>query len=61
MKETRESYGYETLPKGEAVIERYARRYPAQWLWMQKRWKIRRVLRRKLEQVHQAAAARDAD
>jgi KDO2-lipid IV(A) lauroyltransferase len=33
----------------QSVIERYVRRYPEQWLWMQKRWKIRSYLRRKLE------------
>ena len=33
----------------QSVIERYVRRYPEQWLWMQKRWKIRSYLKRKLE------------
>jgi KDO2-lipid IV(A) lauroyltransferase len=33
----------------QSVIERYVRRYPEQWLWMQKRWKIRSYLKRKIE------------
>lgn len=35
----------------QAVIERYVRQYPEQWLWMQKRWKIRSSLKRRLERL----------
>lgn len=43
----------------QSVIERYVRRYPEQWLWMQKRWKIRSYLKRKIEkkQAREGAAS----
>ena len=37
----------------QAVIERYVRQYPGQWLWMQKRWKIRSSVKQPLERSHQ--------
>ncbi len=40
----------------QQVIERYVRRYPEQWLWMQKRWKIRTALKRKLEEAERNPA-----
>jgi len=48
----------------QQVIERYVRRYPEQWLWMQKRWKIRSALKRRLEEAHEqepAAPARNPE
>jgi len=44
----------------QSVIERYVRRYPEQWLWMQKRWKIRSYLRRKLEKKRAREGAKSA-
>jgi KDO2-lipid IV(A) lauroyltransferase len=44
----------------QSVIERHVRLYPEQWLWMQKRWKIRSYLKRKIEKKlarKQAASA----
>jgi KDO2-lipid IV(A) lauroyltransferase len=41
----------------QQVIERYVRRYPDQWLWMQKRWKIRSALKRKLEEADEQESA----
>ena len=37
----------------QAVIERYVRQYPEQWLWMQKRWKIRGSVKRRPQLLQQ--------
>jgi KDO2-lipid IV(A) lauroyltransferase len=44
----------------QSVIERYVRRYPEQWLWMQKRWKIRSYLRRRIEKKEARRGAASA-
>lgn len=37
----------------QGVIERYVREYPEQWLWMQKRWKIRGSVKRRPQPLQQ--------